>query len=109
MHYKKNTIALFAFMNWNIIFRQLLPQPILYMSVCNGPGSKYAGTYTAKQLSRWATRCGDWRKQGRDIYVYFDNDQLGYAAFNAYTLQKMVFQNCSAQANNFKKKKKVNM
>jgi uncharacterized protein YecE (DUF72 family) len=57
----------------------------------HGPGSKYAGSYTAKQLRKWATRCRDWQKKGKDVYVYFDNDQLGYAAFNAQTLQKLIF------------------
>jgi uncharacterized protein YecE (DUF72 family) len=56
----------------------------------HGPGSKYAGSYTAKQLSKWANYCREWQRLGKDVYIYFDNDQLGYAAFNAQTLQKLV-------------------
>lgn len=29
-------------------------------------------------------------KNGLDVYVYFDNDQHGYAAFNAITLQELI-------------------
>ena len=27
-------------------------------------------------------------KQGREVFIYFDNDQEGFAAFNAKTLQE---------------------
>jgi uncharacterized protein YecE (DUF72 family) len=31
-----------------------------------------------------------WRDSLKDIYVYFDNDQQGFAALNALELKKMV-------------------
>jgi uncharacterized protein YecE (DUF72 family) len=73
----------------------------------HGPGNKYAGSYTARQLSKWAGWCEVWKRQGKDVYIYFDNDQLGYAALNALALQKMIFQYRSGKAN--KKKEKTNM
>jgi uncharacterized protein YecE (DUF72 family) len=33
--------------------------------------------------------CKKWQGEGKDVYVYFDNDQLGYAAFNARQLVKL--------------------
>jgi uncharacterized protein YecE (DUF72 family) len=52
----------------------------------HGPGNKYQGSYTRPVLKKWARYCKQWQMEGRDVYVYFDNDQAGYAAFNAQTL-----------------------
>jgi len=56
----------------------------------HGPADKYQGSYTDDSLATWAARCQAWRKDGKDVYFYFDNDQCGYAAFNALTLKKLV-------------------
>jgi len=56
----------------------------------HGPDGKYAGSYSNRELKEWATRCRSWQSNGKDVYLYFDNDQLGYAAFNAKTLQKFI-------------------
>ncbi len=56
----------------------------------HGPGNKYQGSYTDTQLKKWAVQCKAWQKDGKDAYVYFDNDQLGYAAFNAKKLMELV-------------------
>lgn len=54
----------------------------------HGPGGKYAGSYSSTQLKKWAEQCKQWQQEGKNIYIYFDNDQLGYAAF-AQTLQEL--------------------
>lgn len=56
----------------------------------HGPGRKYQGDYSSKQLRDWARRIARWRKAVRAIYVYFDNDQAGYAAKNAAELKDLV-------------------
>lgn len=56
----------------------------------HGPQKKYQGNYTRAALKKWATRCLDWQKKGKDVYVYFDNDQKGYAAENAKTLESLL-------------------
>lgn len=56
----------------------------------HGPGAKYQGDYPDATLAVWAERCRHWLQEGRDVYVYFDNDQEGYAAFNAGALQSMI-------------------
>jgi uncharacterized protein YecE (DUF72 family) len=58
----------------------------------HGPEGKYAGNYSESVLKKWADQCNGWKKSGKDVFVYFDNDQLGYAAFNAITLKKLVRQ-----------------
>lgn len=56
----------------------------------HGPGNKYQGYYSKAQLQKWSERCKQWMSEGRDVYVYFDNDQSGYAAFNALTLKALI-------------------
>jgi uncharacterized protein YecE (DUF72 family) len=56
----------------------------------HGPGNKYQGSYTDDTLRQWAKRCKHWQSEGRDVFIYFDNDQEGYAAFNAVRLKELV-------------------
>jgi uncharacterized protein YecE (DUF72 family) len=56
----------------------------------HGPGGKYQGNYTSAALRKWAAFCRKWRKKGKDVYVYFDNDQEAYAAFNALSLLELM-------------------
>jgi uncharacterized protein YecE (DUF72 family) len=58
----------------------------------HGPGNKYQGSYSNEALERWAAWIADWRMRLREIYIYFDNDQAGYAAHNALTLKRMAGQ-----------------
>jgi uncharacterized protein YecE (DUF72 family) len=41
-------------------------------------------------LRDWANRIADWREELDAVYVYFDNDQAGYAAKNAAELKDLV-------------------
>lgn len=56
----------------------------------HGPGDKYQGSYNDEILEEWASRCKAWINENRDVYIYFDNDQEGYAAFNAIKLQELM-------------------
>ena len=58
----------------------------------HGPGRKYQGDYSSQQLRGWARRIARWRQRLKAVYVYFDNDQAGYAAKNAAELKSMVTQ-----------------
>jgi uncharacterized protein YecE (DUF72 family) len=52
----------------------------------HGPGEKYQGSYTTQALKKWVKQSKEWQKQGKTVFIYFDNDQEGYAAFNALQL-----------------------
>lgn len=56
----------------------------------HGPGGKYQGSYSDDTLREWAERIRQWRNELRAVYVYFDNDQAGYAAHNALTLKRLL-------------------
>jgi uncharacterized protein YecE (DUF72 family) len=55
----------------------------------HGPEEKYQGYYPESAMGWWAKQISQWQKQGKDVYLYFDNDQNGYAAFNALKLQEL--------------------
>lgn len=45
----------------------------------HGPQGTYAGVYADATLSAWVERLASWRRDGRVIFAYFDND-IGCAA-----------------------------
>jgi uncharacterized protein YecE (DUF72 family) len=51
------------------------------------PQAMYGGSYSADDLRWWAARIGEWDAQGRDVYVYFNNDLGGNAVRNARDLK----------------------
>lgn len=58
----------------------------------HGPAAeKYQGNYTESTLEQWAEICLEWLKN-KDVFIFFDNDQQGYAAFNALKLKELVEQ-----------------
>jgi uncharacterized protein YecE (DUF72 family) len=57
----------------------------------HGPGNKYQGSYSDETLQEWADECLKW-SQEKDVFVYFDNDEQGYAAFNALRLRELLHQ-----------------
>lgn len=58
----------------------------------HGPAEgKYQGSYTSQRLRRWARWIEEQARRLKAVYVYFDNDQAGYAAKNALQLKEMVF------------------
>ncbi len=56
----------------------------------HGPGGKYQGSYSSGRLGEWARKIVEWNSRLRAIYVYFDNDQAGYAVQNALELKRLV-------------------
>ena len=55
----------------------------------HGDTELYASGYSGQALDRWATKCRTWAERG-DVYVYFDNDALGFAPHDALALQAKV-------------------
>ena len=56
----------------------------------HGPGGKYQGSYDDAALREWARRLATWRERLKAVYVYFDNDQSGYAVKNALRLTEIL-------------------
>jgi uncharacterized protein YecE (DUF72 family) len=62
----------------------------IYIRLHGPTESKYQGSYSNKSLKDWASKIKKWTSDGLDVYCYFDNDQAGYAAFNAKKLQELI-------------------
>jgi uncharacterized protein YecE (DUF72 family) len=56
----------------------------------HGPSGQYKDHYRAQTLQAWASRIHSWKKQGCDVFVYFDNDQKSAAPADALKLKKLV-------------------
>lgn len=56
----------------------------------HGPGGKYQGSYSNAALEEWARRIKQWTKTLRAVYVYFDNDDSGYAPKDALRLKGLL-------------------
>lgn len=56
----------------------------------HGADELYESGYTKRQLRRWAERVSTWCKEGRDVYVYFDNDARVRAPFDARCLRSIL-------------------
>lgn len=54
------------------------------------PEAMYAGSYSMDDLRRWAGRIGEWEDQGRDVWIYFNNDPHGHAVRNALFLKGLL-------------------
>ena len=52
----------------------------------HGSRELYASGYTDAELDGWAGKIDGWRSEGRDVYVYFDNDAKVHAPFDAIRL-----------------------
>ena len=64
--------------------------PFVYVRL-HGPDDAhlYAGSYPDADLRWWADRIGEWTRDGRDVYAYFNNDGHGHAVRNAETLRAL--------------------
>jgi len=58
----------------------------------HGPEKMYGSEYGEERLKKWKDKIEKYG-ENRDVYVYFDNDQHGYAAKDAFALKAMIEEN----------------
>ncbi len=56
----------------------------------HGPDGSYKDHYPDKTLRAWTDDIARWRRQKREVFVYFDNDQKSAAPFDAMRLMDLV-------------------
>ncbi len=56
----------------------------------HGPKGAYRGQYDERVLRGWANAIHAWARTGKEVYCYFDNDEAGYAARDAYRLRELL-------------------
>ncbi|MDT5146537.1 MAG: hypothetical protein QOC58_1182 [Mycobacterium sp.] len=54
------------------------------------PGAMYEGSYPDRELRRWADLVAGWEADGKDVWMYFNNDLGGHAVRNALTLRELL-------------------
>lgn len=54
------------------------------------PEAMYAGSYPPDELQQWAERIAEWDGEGRDVWMYFNNDPHGHAVRNARFLKGLL-------------------
>lgn len=52
----------------------------------HGPDGRYRDNYSNEALAEWAARVERWRRSGKDVFVYFDNDVKSAAPQDAARL-----------------------
>jgi uncharacterized protein YecE (DUF72 family) len=56
----------------------------------HGPSGTYAGGYPAGRLERWAAWLNAQRREGAEVFAYFNNDVGGHAPRDAVTLRQLL-------------------
>jgi len=56
----------------------------------HGPGGRYKDNYSDETMRGWADDIRRWRRQHRQVFVYFDNDQKSAAPKDATRLVSLV-------------------
>jgi len=69
--------------------REEITAPFVYVRL-HGSRVLYGSDYTEEELRTWADRIRQWTAGGRDVYVYFDNDQHAYAPHDASALTRIL-------------------
>jgi uncharacterized protein YecE (DUF72 family) len=64
----------------------------------HGHTRKYASSYSAASLRRWAADAQAWADGGHDVFVYFDNDAEGHAVHNALDFTRLIRAGAQAAA-----------
>jgi uncharacterized protein YecE (DUF72 family) len=63
--------------------------PFVYVRF-HGTSGRYHGSYSRRQLDRWAHVLAEWTHAGRRVFAYFNNDPDAVATANALTLREMI-------------------
>jgi uncharacterized protein YecE (DUF72 family) len=65
--------------------------PFVYVRM-HGPDQQhlYGGFYADADLLWWRNRIREWAGQGKDVFVYFNNDGGGHAVYNAKRLKELL-------------------
>ena len=72
-------------------FLEELPQPAGFVYIRrHGRGGSYGGSYSDEELRRDAARIRQYRKSGKEVFIYFNNDQEGFAPQNALYLEGLL-------------------
>jgi uncharacterized protein YecE (DUF72 family) len=64
--------------------------PFVYVHRHGSSEQSYAGSYSPERIEHDAGRIRGWTREGRDVYVYYNNDIGGHAFHNAVDLRAAI-------------------
>ena len=64
--------------------------PFVYVRRHGSAGGRYAGSYSPEAIAHDADRIRGWVREGRRVYVYYNNDIGGHAFWNARDLKAAI-------------------
>lgn len=82
--------AAFCLADWPQYLYDLSPTADFIYLRRHGHGGDYAACYNEEELAMDADRIRAYLKDGRDVYIFFNNDALGFAPKNALRLMEML-------------------
>lgn len=56
----------------------------------HGGAILYGSNYSKEELQEWVGKIAKWRKEGKTVFVYFNNDAFGFAVQNALKLKSLL-------------------
>lgn len=62
----------------------------VYLRYHGSPDAPYSGSYSDPVLEKEAGRIETWRREGKTVFAYFNNDIGGHAVRNALTLKSLL-------------------
>lgn len=87
--FKKHNIAL-CFADWpKLTIESPITADFVYIRR-HGPETLYASNYTQEQLGNDAEKIKNWLNEGKDIFLYFNNDAFGYAIECANKMKELL-------------------
>jgi uncharacterized protein YecE (DUF72 family) len=69
---------------------EIVTADFIYIRLHGPDKNAYEGSYSKRKLNSFAKKFNKWTREGKDVFCFFDNDQKGFAAENALTLQQIV-------------------
>jgi uncharacterized protein YecE (DUF72 family) len=79
-----------CFADWpDLIIEDPITADIVYLRR-HGSTFLYASSYSKEQIQQDAERIKNWSARGIDVYIFYNNDALGWAVENALSLKKMI-------------------
>lgn len=69
------------------LYQEELTADFVYVRL-HGASQLYVSKYTDDELDGWAAKVERWQRNGREVYVYFDNDACAHAPQDAIRLRE---------------------
>lgn len=71
------------------LYQEELTADFVYVRL-HGAKQLYVSRYSDEELDCWRNKLDHWHRNGRDVYVYFDNDAFAHAPQDAIRLKERV-------------------